>query len=339
MKFLVNFFIAFFLSISIYIFLSMKLTVAPIEAEYWIREMIVVKRNLILNIKEKERILIFGGSSSLFGISAKDIGQQLHVPVFNYGLHGGLKLAFILNEARLYSRDGDVIILALEDRYFCEKNSSNEWNLVNEIAWNHENSKNISLLKRSGGIEYFSPNIVRDMLIALYFQSYYPKHIERRLESFNNELIINKFNKIPKSDEFEYSAYNINYHGDIENNKGAFYYDPIPGRSVEICQKSTDDLITFIEQSEKKNIKVIFINTPWPIFPDANLQEIGVNHDLKISGAYIDGAIDSSLPREMFFNTPQHLNIEGRSIRTKKLIQSICKKPEIFGFIDRQYCQ
>src|SRR5436190_22159736 len=76
---------------------------APIEAEYWVREMIVIKRDAALRI-HAPKIVFLGGSYTLFGIDAEKVANDLHVPAVNFGLHGGMRLEWLLNQANDVAR-------------------------------------------------------------------------------------------------------------------------------------------------------------------------------------------------------------------------------------------
>jgi hypothetical protein len=60
------------------------------------------------------RILFMGGSSAAFGIDSKSIGDSLNMNGFNLGLHAGLGIKFMVNEALDVVRPGDVLIVSTE---------------------------------------------------------------------------------------------------------------------------------------------------------------------------------------------------------------------------------
>src|SRR2546430_777789 len=103
-------------------FLVCLLLPSPISAEYWARELIVVKEKLASMICCSPRIIFLGGSSTLFGIDAEEVTARIGLPTMNMGLHAGLRLDRVLSVGEHVVRRGDVLVLALEVGYYsCAK--------------------------------------------------------------------------------------------------------------------------------------------------------------------------------------------------------------------------
>jgi len=60
------------------------------------------------------RILLFGSSSTFFGIKAAEIEKATGIPTINMATHGGNGVAYTLSEARKVSRPGDVAIILVD---------------------------------------------------------------------------------------------------------------------------------------------------------------------------------------------------------------------------------
>lgn len=60
------------------------------------------------------RVVLVGGSNVLYGLSARQLSNQLNAPFLNFGTHGGLPLDYLLYKSQQVARSGDMIILALE---------------------------------------------------------------------------------------------------------------------------------------------------------------------------------------------------------------------------------
>jgi hypothetical protein len=60
------------------------------------------------------KLLLVGGSSGLFGLSARDIQQQTGFPTVNLGTHAALGAEYILRLARRSAQPGDIVLLAFE---------------------------------------------------------------------------------------------------------------------------------------------------------------------------------------------------------------------------------
>ena len=96
-----------------YFSVALALAPAPISAEYWVREMMVIKRSIAAKFAGQRKVIVASGSSTLFGVDARQLGAALGVPVINYGLHGALSLRTILDEADAAAGRGDVVVLPL----------------------------------------------------------------------------------------------------------------------------------------------------------------------------------------------------------------------------------
>jgi hypothetical protein len=60
------------------------------------------------------KLIFIGGSNLCFGLDSKRISDSLKLPVVNMATHGGLGLAFILNEAINGVKENDIIIISTE---------------------------------------------------------------------------------------------------------------------------------------------------------------------------------------------------------------------------------
>ena len=60
------------------------------------------------------RIILVGGSATLFGIDAELIEKKLNIPTINLGTHAGLGLRYLLKRAARISHPDDIIILSPE---------------------------------------------------------------------------------------------------------------------------------------------------------------------------------------------------------------------------------
>ena len=108
---------------------------APIGAEYWVRETLIAKRAQAAAIPEN-KILLVGGSSTLFGVDSDALAAALDRPVYNFGVHASMRQEWLLKEARDATRPGDAIVLILEPPFYgCKSGHWGGWQLRNAIAW------------------------------------------------------------------------------------------------------------------------------------------------------------------------------------------------------------
>lgn len=99
----------------------------PTASSAWISELIERKNHAAVVISQP-KLLLLGGSATLFGIKASVLEAELGVPVVNGGLHAGLGMACILREGKKLLRTGDTVVLFPEYELlnFGEKNRR-EW--------------------------------------------------------------------------------------------------------------------------------------------------------------------------------------------------------------------
>jgi hypothetical protein len=111
-KFLIKSFLFLFLTIG-FCFL-LQLIVAPkIRDENAFVGATIDKEKRLSELKSP-RLIFIGGSNLAFGLNSKTIADSLKMNVVNMGLHAGLGVAFVLNQAKNYIKKGDKIVLSVE---------------------------------------------------------------------------------------------------------------------------------------------------------------------------------------------------------------------------------
>jgi hypothetical protein len=110
----------------------------PNPQSRWIRHLIVKKSELASHIKGP-KLLLVGGSGTLFGLSARTIQEQTGFPTVNFGTHAGLGSKYILHIAEETAKPGDIVLLIMEydladttsitDDYIMGEDTGYFWNL------------------------------------------------------------------------------------------------------------------------------------------------------------------------------------------------------------------
>ena len=331
MKYIATFLFGVIASAIVYYSLVLALSPAPISAEYWVREMIVVKRNIARSYAGHKKIIIASGSNSLFGIDTKFLTKELGMPVINFGLHAGLPLKTILDEAEFSAQAGDTVILPLESIYYCEDGMT-EWQLRNAIAWDPKQWNDLTLVEKIRGISIMGPFFLIEQVKARLIKKFWPQLIADRLAAFNNAEILDKFSKASEPTSFAYSAYNLDSLGNMRGTKGSEYLD-VPSAAdsaIKICPGSWNMLSSFVKTMKQRKIGIYFANTPYVKTDHLNesmVQSTAERFNAKISqlAPVLDSKAQLVFPRNLFFNTDLHLNADGRKIRTKLLLDAILK--------------
>ena len=330
MRYVQSFIVASLLACVIYYVFILILIDAPVPAEYWVAEMITIKKELVKNYAGKNKIIIAGGSSTLFGIDAEYASRLLDMPVINFGLHAGLRLEKILQEVSTVVERGDLLILPLEPPYYYNT-ELNSWHVTNIIGWDHAAWKEMSYPEKFEFVSLVSPTLFGQMFISEVLKKIYPARISDRLRSLDKSLILAKFHARTLPSVFGYSAYNLNSHGDMQRTEGSKFKGQ--GFNIcklnHICDKTVNNLMDFVDSMEKKGVRVYFSNTPYIASGvdknEVRKSELSFQKEFSSIGCFIDKREDLVFDRKYFFNTSLHLNAEGRAIRTDLLINAIRK--------------
>lgn len=331
MKFIKLFFASTVVTCLTYFWGVLLLIDSPVQAEYWVGEMIAIKKELTKSSAGKTKIIIAGGSSALFGIDAEYATRRLNMPVINFGLHAGLRLEKILQEVSSVVEPGDFLVLSLEPTYYdCHKKLTT-WQVENIIGWDHGAWEKMSYIQKAEFVSLVSPSTFGRMIVANFQRKFFPTSIKDRLNSLDNALVLSKFRTRSPPLAFEYSAYHLDNYGDMLQTEGAYFkgsgWDVSEPKNV--CSETASDLNSFVSSMKMKGVNVFFANTPY-IKSKVSTENIrnsemsfqnGFNH----IGCFIDKREDLVLDRKYFFNTNLHLNAEGRAYRTDLLINSIDK--------------
>ena len=92
------------------------------------------------------RIIIFGGSASVFGLDAELMEQKLGIQTINFATHAGLGLDFQLSRIKRFAKKGDTALLVLELEAYGDNAVPGEY--LREYAFSFEKSYVFSLKPR-----------------------------------------------------------------------------------------------------------------------------------------------------------------------------------------------
>lgn len=329
MKFISSFFVSAILACVAFYATVFLLIDAPIKAEYWVSEMITIKKELVKEYTGKRKIIVGGGSSTLFGIDAKQASESLNMPVINFGLHAGLPLQKILQELGAVVEYGDLLILPLEPKYYECNTKLTSWQVTNIIAWDHSVWKEMNILEKLKFVTLVSPTILGQMFVADILKKFHPMTLSDRLTTLDPSLVLTKFHARTAPSAFAYSAYNLDNLGDMLGGEAAKFKrqgDDI-SKLTHVCDKTATILVNFVDRMKKRAVRVYFANTPYiasETGPTTN-NELNFLKEFSHIGCFIDRREDLIFDRKFFFNSPLHLNTEGRSLRTDAFISAIRK--------------
>jgi hypothetical protein len=100
---------------------------AATSSSYWCYEMNRRKLASAAAVHQP-KLLLVGGSGTLFSLKARRIQEALGVPTVNLGTHAALGIDYVLDWARQAMAPGDTVLLCLEYELY-------EWGEANRLQW------------------------------------------------------------------------------------------------------------------------------------------------------------------------------------------------------------
>ncbi|PWG04158.1 hypothetical protein [Polaribacter aquimarinus] len=277
---------------------------------------IIDKHNIAKNIKTP-KVIFSGGSNTAFGIDSEMLSNNFKIPIINLGLHGGLGLAFILEETKSILKQGDIVILSIE--YFLEREG--EYDLKEKTS-NFYPPAN----------KFYSHNYFID------FKNYLKKTEKSFKRLINKEE--NNTNKNSDSILKIYRRDGFNNYGDLishlnkpklKNLKSQMVFEYKYWEGIELINK-------FSSYARSKDVKVYFT---YPAYAESEYKknllaisklEKDIRNNLNIE--ILNTPKDFTFPDNNFFDSVFHLNKEGRRKRTNKFISLIRNNKDLSLYLD-----
>jgi hypothetical protein len=306
---------------------------SPIAAEYWVREMLVVKSRLAESIPSP-RIIFIGGSSVLIGIDAVEVEKETGTPTMNMGLHAAIRLDRILQIGEQMARPGDIFVLSLEHSFYsCDQKYWNDWQVRNALAWDREYFNSFPVETRVKAI-YSSgePFLMLDILASKAARVFRPKIYASRMQALAppEEIWARYQSGELRNSKEVYSAYKVDDHGDWQGISTERFSGPgvLADEPSDICPEELALLTAFVSRMKDKGVRVIFAHTPY-LVDGARAEgwqeaEARFSRSVAITGAeLLDRREELFFPREDFFNTKLHLNENGRRKWTNSIVANL----------------
>jgi hypothetical protein len=317
---------------------------SPISAEYWVREMIVVKQQQLAKIPGP-RIIVVGGSNVLYNIDAAAMEKELKVPSYNFGLHAGMRVDWMIETWRAAVKPGDVVVMALEQPCYTQgpgwgdqSPAWAEWGLRNAIAWCPQEFDRLGIVGKtkaicSGG----TLDMARELVKTKWVQKFYrkpPSYLSKRLQALEpDDQILARFaSSRARSEPFPFYQF-IDDRGtvmqpDTNEFKGKFVSVTIPSAIHPYTRRI---LTGFLAEMKERQVRVFFANSPYgmdgPVNAGWEEAEREFQREIHALGAEVlDRREQLFFPSNLFYNTNLHLNKSGKEARTKILIDALRQK-------------
>lgn len=289
----------------------------PTTSSAWINE-IIDRKVKAASVIAHPKLVLLGGSSTLFGIKASVLESELGVPVINGGLHAGLGMACILREGKKMLRPGDTVMLIPEYELlsFGEKNRR-EWAAITYLDF---------MLSRD--VDYYLDLPLIDQIeIALMT----PLH--RIGRGIRGKWLPEQL--MPASEYNPYDAVWLDDHGDMTGHRSELRPAVAVDRDQRVCevlQKGISpnaegfELMSEFRRWAKVNRVRVIAGFPNMIHRMEYDSEVADNVEVQLKeyflkeGIHVVGSMrEVLLPKDEFFDTIYHPTEEASINRSRHL--------------------
>ena len=257
------------------------------------------------------RIILVGGSNVAFGIDSELMEQELGIPVINDGLHVALGIAPI-NEIRKNLKPGDIVIISLEYYNFTDHQSFfgqppylADWvEIAPERIWDlHEPYKQM-------------PSIYTIML---------QRKVNRQLNYFLYGFSYEAGRTFYAGDQFNEHGDFIGHLGEHSQTKFEIADSVYPINLIEEAYVFLEDFNQFAQSQGA----LVFYEAQ--AHRRTNCEKTGQKQlnrffnllKTRTTIPLLTKLDELCLPDDYFYDTPYHLNEQGRRIRTERLIVNL----------------
>lgn len=258
------------------------------------------------------RIIVIGGSNVAFGIDAEFMQRELGVPAINDGLHAGLGVLPLL-ELEQYIHKGDTIILSLEYSMFYSRNDM-DGNPVMLSDWIEMGPQRARYLS--------NPVVSIPSIYGIMLQ----RKVNRTLEYALNGGSLGDSREIFNSNNFNANGDFIGHlHARSEARK-KIAFDPFPVWPIQ------EDMFIFLanfDQFARAKGAQVYFEAPasrqanCDVTGKSSLERFFDTFNQRLSIPVLTPIDEVCMPDKYFFDSPYHLNAEGRELRTRRLIEDL----------------
>ena len=263
------------------------------------------------------RIIFLGGSSVAFGVDSKSIGDSLGLNGFNLGLHAGLGLQFIVNEALEMAKPGDVLVVSSE--YFL---GEGQMKMLAYMSQNYPPSEKYLNLNASEKISY-PYELVMDNLLA-------------KNSRVQNTFLKGKKTVVQQDTNNVYRKSGFNERGDYELHLDQ---EARPFGIFVKYEQREENYTTGIEMLNKlaalqeKGVRVFYVFPGYPLEEYNRFQKPlqSFENQLKAGLQFpvLGKVTDFLYPESDFYDTVYHLRRKGRVERTKTMVRLLRESLQI----------
>lgn len=285
------------------------LAIRPDPENYFAGSLLQVE---LLEKTPSPRIILIGGSNVAFGLDAELMQQTLAMPVINDGLHAGLGVA-PLRELVDYIRAGDVIIISLEYSMFsAEGVMEGDPSVLSD--WVEYSVRRTRYLT--------NPWVETPGLYATMLQ----RKVNRQINSVLYGGSLSELRTVFSGSKFDANG---DFTGHLEAESHARSKISATPYPVSATQQ---ELFAFLEDFQRTaqalGVRVYFEapasrQTNCLATGEKRMENFFREFEKKSSIPLITPLNEVCMLDRYFFDTPYHLNAQGRRVRTKQLIKNL----------------
>jgi hypothetical protein len=252
------------------------------------------------------RVLLVGGSGTLYSVRAATLETQFGFPVINLALHAGLGVDYLLWDARAVARQGDIVVLFIEPNLLAH--AGHDWTVADYVVPND-----------LGFLLHRSPSLALDLITKLTLEELGTKlaspfrsprldgsALANQINS-NGDLIVNQKSKMQEHHRRAIASYTV----------------PFSAPGIQPEQRSR--MIEFFNWARAHGVTVIGGFPAFLDFPEYR-QEPYASYFEAVRRLYADEGIvtlgrpaDFFVDRSQFFDSSYHLHDEGARAFTERV--------------------
>jgi hypothetical protein len=294
----------------------------PTDMSRWAFE-ISQKKKLLAEKTPSPRILLVGGSATLFGISAQEMEKETGRRTLNLATFAGLGTSYLLHEAQKMIKPGDTVLLVLEYELYSEGKLTRDQADLSLIDY---------LMARD-------PAYLRSLSLPEQWNVFMLAPTGRLLHGLKRRW----HPRPPPSDAGAYSVNNIDSWGDQihhprnlrPKNREAMQKKSTLARDLPEDAGGFAVVESFCQWARANHVAVLatypnLYDQPEYHLPGAeHTAETIKNFFSRLDVPVVGNYTDSLLPADQFFDTVYHLTDEACAVRTRRL--DIKLKPYLEG--------
>ncbi|STQ86913.1 hypothetical protein LS73_007680 [Helicobacter muridarum] len=338
-----------FASYFIFTFYSVHFAHIPVfdYTEIWIKDVYQAKDIINDRVTTKQRLMVVGGSSSLFGFNGAMVELNTDFSFINYATHAGLPINYHIDKVIAKAKEGDIIILPLEFGYYSSNSPwSNYWYIQNMLNWDKDYRKYIDI--KHTLLAYMKNNPTQVLLRAKYYLENPHFKREKSIQEITNQKMIVPLNDSIQKDiitipcqSFAWAGYSyesLSPSGDFCSQKNINIFEKDESYfdiQIKVSPFFLSEYKRLKDFADSKNIKIFLFYPPTMENPSFSLKDIktfekieNLKSQLAAHNIYIYGDFtDFHFDKKYFYDTGYHLNSDGANLRTGIFIKQLFKLP------------